>query len=305
MLIDQNNSGSLPQKFQGRSSKRSRENLPMESPGKYLKKEREKRGVSLEEISQATRITPAFLRDIEEDRYGFLPAPVITRGYLRSYAKELGLDDKEVISRYQDYLETSEEGGKNEKEELVKAKKPYGKYLLLFLLLTVLAFLVAYFNLDLIKREEISPCLRRERDRQAEKVVKPATQVPPEKIEDLFENKILKQSEPEKKAIENSGIKVEEKEEIFRQPKEDMAPLENSGINLVAKISELTWIRFWIDEGQVREVLLRPGEIFSWKAQKKLNLLIGNAGGADFTLDRKHLGYLGPSGKVVSLTLPR
>lgn len=77
----------------------------MESPGKYLRNEREHRGLSLKDVSKFTRIREHHLKAIEEDRYDLLPSSVYIKGFLTLYAKYLGLDSKEVLLRYQQYLE--------------------------------------------------------------------------------------------------------------------------------------------------------------------------------------------------------
>lgn len=72
----------------------------MESIGRYLKRERELRQISLEEISQTTRIPLKMLRHIETDRFERLPGEVFAKGFLRSYARALGMDSDEVLARY-------------------------------------------------------------------------------------------------------------------------------------------------------------------------------------------------------------
>ncbi|MCB9601825.1 MAG: helix-turn-helix domain-containing protein [Sandaracinus sp.] len=68
--------------------------------GDYLRRERELRAVSLEEIAQTTRIPLKVLRDLENDRHEQLPGDVFVRGFLRSYSRALGLDDTQVVARY-------------------------------------------------------------------------------------------------------------------------------------------------------------------------------------------------------------
>jgi transcriptional regulator with XRE-family HTH domain len=77
----------------------------MESPGKYLKTERELRGLSREEVAESTKIREHFLKAIEEDRYELLPPGLYLRGFLTAYARYLGLDPNDVVRRYQKYLE--------------------------------------------------------------------------------------------------------------------------------------------------------------------------------------------------------
>lgn len=72
----------------------------MDSIGAYLRRERELRQVSLEELVQITRIPLRMLQRIEDDRFEELPGEVFTRGFLRSYSRALGLDTDSVLSRY-------------------------------------------------------------------------------------------------------------------------------------------------------------------------------------------------------------
>ncbi len=73
-----------------------------ESFGEYLLRERQLRNISLEEISQRTRISLRVLRALEEERWEELPADVYIRGFLRTYSRYLGLDENEVLVRYED-----------------------------------------------------------------------------------------------------------------------------------------------------------------------------------------------------------
>ncbi|TBR21977.1 MAG: helix-turn-helix domain-containing protein, partial [Candidatus Nitrosotenuis sp.] len=70
----------------------------MSGLGERLKKEREMRGVSLDEIAKATRIHKKFLAALEEDDFDALPAPVFVTGFLRSYASHLGVDADSLVS---------------------------------------------------------------------------------------------------------------------------------------------------------------------------------------------------------------
>lgn len=73
----------------------------METLGQYLKREREFRKINLDELSKATRISPGFLKCIEEDRLQDLPSGAFVKGFLRSYVQHVGLDLTDVLTRYQ------------------------------------------------------------------------------------------------------------------------------------------------------------------------------------------------------------
>ena len=68
--------------------------------GENLKRERELRGVSLEEISTATRIATRFLRAIENEQWNQLPGGVFNRGFVRAVARYLGLDEENTVAEY-------------------------------------------------------------------------------------------------------------------------------------------------------------------------------------------------------------
>jgi cytoskeletal protein RodZ len=79
--------------------------IAMESPGKYLRREREFRNLSIEEAAKLTKIRGHLLTAIEEDRYEMLPPGLYLRGFLVAYAKYLGLDPNDILLRYKKYLE--------------------------------------------------------------------------------------------------------------------------------------------------------------------------------------------------------
>jgi cytoskeleton protein RodZ len=68
--------------------------------GEHLKREREMRGVSLEEIAAATRINTRYLEAIENDRWDQLPGGVFNRGFIRSIARFLGMDEDSLVAEY-------------------------------------------------------------------------------------------------------------------------------------------------------------------------------------------------------------
>ena len=68
--------------------------------GDNLKREREMRGVTLDEISAATRIATRFLQAIENEDWTQLPGGVFNRGFVRAVARYLGLDEENIVAEY-------------------------------------------------------------------------------------------------------------------------------------------------------------------------------------------------------------
>jgi cytoskeletal protein RodZ len=72
----------------------------METVGQYLRRHREAQQMSLEEVSRATRVPMPNLERIEADRFDELPGEVFARGFLKAYARSVGLSSKDVLARY-------------------------------------------------------------------------------------------------------------------------------------------------------------------------------------------------------------
>jgi len=86
-----------------------------ENFGSYLKHERELRGVPLEEIAAVTKVHIRFLEALENNEFDQLPGEVFIKGYIRSYAKVIGLDSEEMVTAYEENF------GKVRKQELENA----------------------------------------------------------------------------------------------------------------------------------------------------------------------------------------
>ena len=72
----------------------------MESIGEYLRRTREERGLSIEQLAGKTRISPSYIRALEENRLEVFPGEVFARGFVRAYGRCLGLDDQDTMTRF-------------------------------------------------------------------------------------------------------------------------------------------------------------------------------------------------------------
>jgi cytoskeleton protein RodZ len=68
--------------------------------GDKFRKEREKKGFSLDDVSNVTKIGSRMLQAIEEERFDQLPGGVFNKGFIRAYAKHLGLNDNDAVTEY-------------------------------------------------------------------------------------------------------------------------------------------------------------------------------------------------------------
>jgi cytoskeleton protein RodZ len=68
--------------------------------GEKLRQAREERGISISEVAEQTRISPMYLESIESDNYKPLPGGIFNKGFVKAYAKYVGIDEQEALQDY-------------------------------------------------------------------------------------------------------------------------------------------------------------------------------------------------------------
>jgi len=76
--------------------------------GEKLRKQREQRGIALDAISNTTKISTRMLRAIEEEHFDQLPGGVFNKGFVRAYARQVGLNEEEAVTDYLTALRESQ-----------------------------------------------------------------------------------------------------------------------------------------------------------------------------------------------------
>ena len=222
-------------------------------------------------MAKKTRVREHLLKAIEEDRYDLLPPPLYVRGFLSAYAKYVGLDSQEVLHRY----ERSLKGEPIIPSEVKSEKKPLGKTLWnlkqigMVSGVIALSLLVSYFLHPYLSRPPVEPLPGK-----------------PEAGDAL-------PSKPEA----GDALPV-----IPTTQTQEVSPaVEGKPFSLELKAIEETWIQIRVDGRSQAEALFKPGEGSSYQATRRIDLLIGNAGGLDLVFNRNVLEKFGRSGEVVTL----
>ena len=234
-----------------------------ESLGKYLKREREARNLSLKEVAKNTKITEQVLAALEEDQYDLLPSATYVKGFLSAYARFLGIDPNDVILRYQSRHEMRQVLHPEAPVEEKVAPKAKNRRALWGVLGIILAcFILLYFALPL------SP--------------PPPPPRPPE--------------------VSLQPVTEEKPAPVPPQPAGTVSQKKEAPLSLQLKAIEETWIRIHINDQPGKEMILKPGEtVASYEASDQIRLLVGNAGGLDLIYNGKILEKAGKSGEVVTL----
>lgn len=91
---------------------------PTTSLGNYLRQAREAKGISIEQVASSTKINVKLLHALESDSYDKLPAKPFVRGFISSYAKFLGIEPREVVSRFDQFLDSKTQDKATKANEL-------------------------------------------------------------------------------------------------------------------------------------------------------------------------------------------
>jgi cytoskeletal protein RodZ len=82
--------------------------------GEKLRQAREERGISISEVAEQTRISPLYIKSIEEDDYKPLPGGIFNKGFLKSYARYVGYDEHEALREYSQIVTGNEQSVEEE-----------------------------------------------------------------------------------------------------------------------------------------------------------------------------------------------
>ncbi len=120
--------------------------MTMETLGAYLRREREFRKISIEDIALDTRISIACIKALERDALDELPAVAFVRGYLKAYAEHVGLDVADVLLRYEQCLTDKRESAAADEKNNKPPWRWKWKYLWIAMIIGAIVALAAYLS---------------------------------------------------------------------------------------------------------------------------------------------------------------
>jgi cytoskeleton protein RodZ len=255
--------------------------------GEELRRERQIREISLEEISSATKISVRLLTALEQGDVRRLPAPAFTRGFIRAYALHLGIDPEEKVNAYLADLSGESTEVPAPKKALPRSRFWRGRRG------TASMMVAGVTGILLVLGFIASPQQRRDR------VPKP-TVVPPRSAPVAFKNVAIS-NEPTP-IIQNAAAPAAE---TSAPDAAASASASSAGVTMTLEFQEDSWAKVQADGAVVVSGLVRRGETRRLHARDGFLLTLGNAGGVRVTVDGRPLEPLGAVGEVVKdLALP-
>jgi cytoskeleton protein RodZ len=273
----------------------------MDTVGEFFKQAREAKGLTLDEVGSKTRIHPSFLRAIEEGNFTKLPDQVFVKGFVRSYARSLGMDEDDAVRRFTatagSFYEKQEEG---ERLRLKQAEDERRKRTNRNVIVGTMA--VAVLGLVFVmSREQTSVTIRHPAEPPARPPVSPpdeSTRAPAREPEVPTSAAASPSTGlPAEPHGSSTGPAPDSRDAPPALPLEDVRA-EHAPLTLEVEATELSWVVVQVDGAGLHEALLRPGERVRWTASERFNLTLGNAGGVRVELNGKPVGPFGDSGKV-------
>jgi cytoskeleton protein RodZ len=260
--------------------------------GTLLKRERETRSISLDEVARATKIRRPMLEALEAARADELPPEIIIKSFIHAYAKYLGISPEDVLSRYAAWKEDVHRG-----HQLSVPRRRRGvpaTYLIAGLLgVAVLVF----FFVTLVQTDKTGVVsegeVRETKDMTPREVVENVTRVP-----------VISESPQD----EPSPSLPPPRPPVAVPPASDSTgsstPAPDVTHVLVIEASERAWIQTQEGSDDPHDFTLYPGDTYTQTSTEPLRVTVGNAGGVRIKFDGKDLGSLGETGQVVRLVLP-
>jgi cytoskeleton protein RodZ len=287
--------------------------------GEKLKLEREKRKITLEQISSSTKIGTRMLQALEEDKFNQLPGGIFNKGFVRAYARCLGLDEDQTVA---DYLEASgdappvsteivapDNDGRENEENLRRLEAstgasarqlPWGWFAAVLL---VVALALSFWS-------------HRRREHQRPSV--PSTATTPATQSPVAPPSAGASGKNTNKDIANGAASATSASPTTGSPagrsatsavsktSQDLTPATPAAapgeFTVVIQAREESWISITADGKAISSELLPAGSERAVRGRKEIMVKAGNAGGVDFRFNGQKLDIGGAFGEVKTVT---
>lgn len=285
------------------------------SGGAVFRERREAMEKSVDDVAAELRIGHRYILGIEEENFADWPERVFSVGFIRAYAKHLGIDPSPLIEKYTASLGAS--GGKNldlsVRSEWIVRDRRVGSRRLRYLKWAGVVFLAGILLVVLTNIAKIPPVPVESN---------PASLLPP--LDNISSVTGIDNVQAVDNLLSADNVLQTFPENTFRSaiPPTAPSPLSVKPVQvatapLVAPVSaavslrrlvliadDNVWIRYAADNGSRTEASLRKGERMVIEGRERVSILFGNAGGVTATVNGRQLEPFGKRGEVKNVEIP-
>ncbi len=232
----------------------------MSTLGQELKREREMRGIPLQEIARQTKINLSYLMALEQDHLDLLPGEFFIKGTIRAYAKVVGLDEEQALNLYRRSDRQPGQAVARTKSSAGTKMTP-GRWKKLALTILPLLLLTAVL---LIFRPW------RTGERRTARPAAPAA----------------------------TSERIRSEANLLPSPTPAVKPAakpEEQGLRLQIEFRDVVWLRVQTDSGAAEEALLQPGERKTVTAAERIILRLGRPDRVEMTINGRKAKLFPPS----------
>ena len=294
------------------------ETVLMGSFGENLRREREMRGVTLEEISAATKISIRFLKCIEDEDFSKLPGGLFNRSFIRAYARYLGLDEDPVVAEYQLAAKTKGEVDltRMSAPAVYSSRKRSSRPTWVGVAAAVVLLFAGYGLWRHARAAAESPSPVAKQLALPTQLPHPGAGMATSASAASAARAPSASAEPQTSAV-TSGNQSETSPPApavvatAASPGPGLAVQTSAnadnGSDMVLQIAttERAWVAIDADGKTVMQGIMNPNEVKTLKAKDSFDVLTGNARGVVLTLNGRTLKPLGREGEVKSIHLTR
>jgi cytoskeleton protein RodZ len=279
--------------------------------GERLKREREMRGIKLEDIAESTKIGKRNLVALEQEQFDQLPGGIFNKGFVRAYAKYLGLDEEQAVN---DFLVAS--ANYDQPAALqppptswVKApampsddaiRRRNRLRVLLVALLLIGGFLGWFYWKGRLHAAENGNAQEAAQPAPSNAGRSSGSSASPTVPEQPAGNEANPVAAPS--AQKNNLATARTPGSSAKSPATAENESKKSVFTVRIQATEDTWVSVTSDGKQVMDVVIPAGEERVIHARQELVLKTGNAGGIEVTHNGVAIGPLGPEKQVKTLT---
>ncbi|MFC1517095.1 helix-turn-helix domain-containing protein [Candidatus Margulisiibacteriota bacterium] len=268
------------------------EKISTESIGALLKATREQQGLSLEKVSEITKLRKRYIQALEEDDFEVLPNKIVARGFLKIYSDRVGLDVKAICKRFDERFPEKNAENKNmprTPEQIYKASgaemtskplvpgalqstpiknssshqtfltfitKRYRHYFYYGIAIVIILFIFMHFTSLFLKGMNRNPQTTRRFNRDLK----------------------ITQQTPEQLVQQNKGFE---------------------GVIVIARPLSKTWMRAYIDGIVNFRGPVDKGVVKQFQGKQSVRIKVGNGKAVDLLVNKKHYGRMSQEEKIV------
>lgn len=282
-----------------------------ESLGQFLRKNRETKNISIEQVAYATRISLKMLYALEEDDHSALPAPTFVRGYLQAYAKSVHMDQQDLLLRYQHHLATVPGSKKTSlKSHYLYVKERYQEKKRMLLVTSLLFLLVLSGGSYLLlksKRARNKQLSLQAQQLQSSVVTTTKNEAKGSEKKDLkpkLPDTASAVAEAKKKnaEVEDAADTDTDSEAVEQNPPVDTGIPKK--YNLTLKADQDVWLRYQTDTDEIREIVVMTGKTLTLRANKVIKIFSGNLIALHASMNGGEISFLAGSNRSRSVVLP-